>query len=314
VSSRPSDTKTKKGGGKKPPFRNPSSFSPVVRLAIPNKGRIAAPIMELVEKSGLHLPETGGERRLITKTLDPLVEILFARPVDIPEYVATGAADLGITGRDMVIERGSDVKDLLDLQSGRAKLVCAVREDADIRSVHELEGAKVATEFPAITRDFFKKQGISVNVVLVGGACEATPYLGIADAIVDLSSSGTTLKTNRLRVLADVLETSTHLIANKESLRTKKEKIDEILLALESVVRARGQCYLMMNVKRTALEAVKKVLPGLAGPTVMDVASKEDLVAVHAVVNEERVYTLINALRRAGAKDILVMAIQRMIR
>jgi ATP phosphoribosyltransferase len=286
----------------------------VVRLAIPNKGRIAAPILELVEKSGLHLPETGGERRLITRTLDPHVEILFARPADIPEYVATGAADLGITGRDMVIERGSDVKDLLDLQSGRATLVCAVREDSKIHSVRRLAGAKVATEFPAITQDFFRKQGIPVTIVLVGGACEAAPHLGIADAIVDLSSSGTTLKTNRLRVLADVLETSTHLIANRESLRTKKEKIDEILLALESVVRARGQCYLMMNVKRTALEAVKNVLPGLSGPTVMDVASKEDLVAVHAVVNEERVYTLINALRRAGAKDILVMAIQRMIR
>lgn len=295
-------------------MQDPPSSSPIVRLALPNKGRIAAPVMELVEKSGLHLPESGGERRLIIQTLDPHVEILFARPADIPEYVATGAADLGITGRDMVIERGSDVKDLLDLQSGRAKLVCAVPDDADIHSVCELEGAKVATEFPAITRDFFKKQGISVNVVLVGGACEATPYLGIADAIVDLSSSGTTLRTNRLRVLADVLETSTHLIANRESLRTKKEKIDEILLALESVVRARGQCYLMMNVKRTALEAVKNVLPSLSGPTVMDVASKEDLVAVHAVVNEERVYTLINALRRAGAKDILVMAIQRMIR
>jgi ATP phosphoribosyltransferase len=299
---------------KKSRVQDPLSTPLIVRLALPNKGRIAAPVMELVEKSGLHLPETGGERRLITKTLDPHVEILFARPADIPEYVATGAADLGITGRDMVIERGSDVKDLLDLQSGRAKLVCAVLEDAAIRSVYELEGAKVATEFPAITRDFFKKQGISVNVVLVGGACEATPHLGIADAIVDLSSSGTTLKTNRLRVLADVLETSTHLIANPESLRTKKEKIDEILLAIESVVRARGQCYLMMNVKRTALEAVKNVLPSLSGPTVMDVASKEDLVAVHAVVNEERVYTLINALRRAGAKDILVMAIQRMIR
>jgi ATP phosphoribosyltransferase len=299
---------------KKSRVQDPPSTPLIVRLALPNKGRIAAPVMELVEKSGLHLPETGGERRLITKTLDPHVEILFARPADIPEYVATGAADLGITGRDMVIERGSDVKDLLDLQSGRAKLVCAVLEDAAIRSVYELEGAKVATEFPAITRDFFKKQGISVNVVLVGGACEATPHLGIADAIVDLSSSGTTLKTNRLRVLADVLETSTHLIANRESLRTKKEKIDEILLAIESVVRARGQCYLMMNVKRTALEAVKNVLPSLSGPTVMDVASKEDLVAVHAVVNEERVYTLINALRRAGAKDILVMAIQRMIR
>jgi ATP phosphoribosyltransferase len=299
-----------KSGPKK---SNPPSIFPVVRLAIPNKGRIAAPIMDLVEKSGLHLPEIG-ERRLITKTLDPHVEILFARPVDIPEYVATGAADLGITGHDMVIERESEVVDLLDLPFGKAKLVLAVHEDSAITSVKQLEGMKVATEFPVITRAYFKKHKVNVNVVLVGGACEATPHLGIADAIIDLSSSGTTLKTNRLRVIDEVMETSTHLIANKESLRTKKEKIDEIHLALESVIRARGQCYLMMNVKRTSLEAVKRVLPGLSGPTVMDVASSENLVAVHAVVNEERVYSLINSLKRAGAKDILVMAIQRMIR
>jgi ATP phosphoribosyltransferase len=292
---------------------NPASSSTVVRLAIPNKGRIAAPIMDLVEKSGLHLPEIG-ERRLITKTLDPHVEILFARPVDIPEYVATGAADLGITGHDMVIERESDVVELLDLPFGKAKVVLAVHEDSAISSVKQLEGMKVATEFPVITRAYFKKHHVNVNVVLVGGACEATPHLGIADAIVDLSSSGTTLKTNRLRVIDEVMETSTLLIANKESLTTKKEKIDEIHLALESVIRARGQCYLMMNVKRSSLEAVKRVLPGLSGPTVMDVASSENLVAVHAVVNEERVYSLINSLKRAGAKDILVMAIQRMIR
>jgi ATP phosphoribosyltransferase len=299
-----------KSGQKK---SDPSSFFTDVRLAIPNKGRIAAPIMDLVEKSGLHLPEIG-ERRLITKTLDPHVEILFARPVDIPEYVATGAADLGITGHDMVIERESEVVDLLDLPFGKAKLVLAVHEDSVITSVKHLEGMKVATEFPVITRAYFKKHNVNVNVVLVGGACEATPHLGIADAIIDLSSSGTTLKTNRLRVIDEVMETSTHLIANKESLRTKKEKIDEIHLALESVIRARGQCYLMMNVKRSSLEAVKRVLPGLSGPTVMDVASSENLVAVHAVVNEERVYSLINSLKRAGAKDILVMAIQRMIR
>jgi len=299
-----------KSGQKK---SDPSPFFTDVRLAIPNKGRIAAPIMDLVEKSGLHLPEIG-ERRLITKTLDPHVEILFARPVDIPEYVATGAADLGITGHDMVIERESEVVDLLDLPFGKAKLVLAVHEDSAITSVKHLEGMKVATEFPVITRAYFKKHNVKVNVVLVGGACEATPHLGIADAIIDLSSSGTTLKTNRLRVIDEVMETSTHLIANKESLRTKKEKIDEIHLALESVIRARGQCYLMMNVKRSSLEAVKRVLPGLSGPTVMDVASSENLVAVHAVVNEERVYSLINSLKRAGAKDILVMAIQRMIR
>lgn len=292
---------------------NITPFSDIVRLAIPNKGRIAAPIMELVEKSGLHLAEVG-ERRLITRTLDPHVEILFARPVDIPEYVATGAADLGITGHDMVIERESDVEELLDLQFGKAKLVLAVHEDSAFTSAKQLAGKKIATEFPVITRTYFAQQKVKVNVVLVGGACEATPQLGIADAIIDLSSSGTTLKTNRLRVIDEVLLTSTFLIANKESLRTKKEKIGEIHLALESVIRARGQCYLMMNVKRASLEAVKNVLPGLSGPTVMEVASNENLVAVHAVVNEERVYSLINALRRAGAKDILVMAIQRMIR
>lgn len=288
-------------------------FSEVVRLAIPNKGRIAAPITELVEKSGLHLAETG-ERRLITRTLDPHVEILFARPVDIPEYVATGAADLGITGHDMVVERESDVEELLDLQFGKAKLVLAVHEDSGITSVKQLAGKKVATEFPVITRTFFARHKVNVDIVQVGGACEATPQLGIADAIIDLSSSGTTLKTNRLRVLEEVLVTSTHLIGNRESLKVKKDKIDEIHLALESVIRAKGQCYLMMNVKRSSLETVKKVLPGLSGPTVMDVASSEGLVAVHAVVSEERVYTLINQLRRAGAKDILVMSIQRMIR
>lgn len=292
---------------------NSIPFSDTVRLAIPNKGRIAAPIMELVEKSGLHLSETG-ERRLITRTLDPHVEILFARPVDIPEYVAMGAADLGITGHDMVIERESDVEELLDLQFGKAKLVLAVQEDSAFTSVEQLAGKKIATEFPIITRTYFKQHRVNVNVVLVGGACEATPHLGIADAIIDLTSSGTTLKTNRLRVMDEVLQTSTFLIANRDSLRTKKEKIDEIHLALESVIRARGQCYLMMNVKRSSLDAVQRLLPGLSGPTVMDVASSENLVAVHAVVNEERVYSLINLLRRAGAKDILVMAIQRMIR
>jgi ATP phosphoribosyltransferase len=294
--------------------RDTTPFSDIVRLAIPNKGRIAAPIIDLVEKSGLHLAETGEQRRLITKTLDPHVEILFARPVDIPEYVATGAADLGITGHDMVVERGSDVQELLDLQSGKARLVLAVHEDSKITQAKQLAGLKVATEFPTITCTYFKKHNVNVDIVLVAGACEATPHLGIADAIVDLSSSGTTLRSNRLRVIDEVLVTSTHLIANRESLRTKKEKIDEIHLALESVIRARGQCYLMMNVKRASLDAVRRLLPGLSGPTVMDVASSEGLVAVHAVVNEERVYMLINQLKRAGAKDILVMAIQRMIR
>ena len=297
----------------KPPFRQHGPGPGLVRLAIPNKGRIAQPINELIERSGLHLVD-GGERRLITRTHDPNVEILFARPIDIPEYVASGVADLGITGRDMVLERGSAVEQVLDLQIGKATLVVAVPEEADIKAVADLDGAKVATEFPSITRSFFAERGITVTVVTVSGACEATPHLGIADAIVDLSSSGTTLRTNHLRVIEEVLTSTTVLVANPDALAAKREKIDELGLALESVIRAKGQCYLMMNVHRNALSDVKQVLPGLSGPTVMDVASDENLVAVHAVVTEDRVYQLINQLKRAGAKDILVMPIERIIR
>ncbi len=290
----------------------PTSGTQAVRLAIPNKGRISGPVNELMEKSGLHLLDIG-ERRLVSRTPDPHVEILFARPVDIPEYVANGAADLGITGHDMVLERESDVSEVLDLKIGSASLVLAVRDDAVFTSPKDLEGARVATEFPVISRRYFQEMGIHVTLVPVGGACEATPYLGIAEAIIDLSSSGNTLRSNHLRVLDTVLQTTTMLIANRGSLASKGTKIEEIVLALESVIRARGQCYLMMNARRACVDEVTSVLPGLSGPTVMEVASRQDMVAIHAVVDEERVYQLIHLLKRSGARDILVMPIERMI-
>jgi len=286
--------------------------SDLVRLAVPNKGRIAGPVKEILGKSGLH-PEGDG-RQLIAPTRDPRVEILFARPADIPEYVASGVADLGITGLDLVRERGAEVRELLDLQVGRARLVVAVPEESGVKGIAGLAGARIATEFPSLTRDFFGEQGILISVVPVGGACEVTPHLGIAEAIVDLTASGETLRSHNLREIAEILPTSARLFGNAESCRRKKGKIGEILLALESVVRARGQCYLMMNVKRPALGKVKKVLPGLSGPTVMEVASSEDLVAVHAVVEEDRIYRLIPLLKKAGARDILVMPIDRMVR
>jgi ATP phosphoribosyltransferase len=285
----------------------------IVRLAIPNKGRIANPVREIVEKGGLHLQDAD-DRRLVSKTLDPQVEVLFARSIDIPAYVESGAADLGITGRDMVAEKGSRVEELLDLKIGNARLVVAVPEESPWTAVTDLSEARVATEFPSLAQAFFHRHEVPVRLVPVGGACEATPELGIADAIVDLVSSGTTLRTHHLRILATVLETSTVVIANPDSLREREEKIAEITLALESVVRARGQRYLMMNVRRSALEEIKRILPGLSGPTVMEVASSEDLVAVHVVVEEERIYRLISRLRKAGGRDILVIPIERMIR
>ncbi len=289
-----------------------SKPSDLIRLAIPNKGRIADPIADIIEKSGLHI-HSGGDRQLIAKTVDPHIEILYVRPIDIPEYVAQGVADIGITGLDMVAERGSDVVELLDLRMGKARLVIAVPDESEYAMLQDLRGRKIATEFPGITRSFFREHGVDVSIVSVSGACEAAPHLGIADAIVDLTSSGTTLKTNHLRILQDVFHSSTWLIANRRSLVDHAEKIDEISLALESVLSAKGQCYLMMNIRRDQLDEIRSILPGLSGPTVMEVASDENLVAVHAVVAEERIYQLINLVKRAGAKDILVMDVQRMI-
>ncbi|ADN37012.1 ATP phosphoribosyltransferase [Methanolacinia petrolearia DSM 11571] len=285
----------------------------VIRLAIPNKGRIADPIIETVEKSGLRI-KNSVQRKLISRTSDPEIEVLFARPIDIPEFVADGAADLGITGKDMIMERGSDVEELLDLQSGNANLVLAVPADSDINDPKQLDGLRVATEFSGISKKYFNGLGIDVTLVPVGGACEAAPYLGIADAIIDLTSSGVTLATNNLRVVDEVLRSTTVLIANRDAKERHPEKIAELCLALESVIMARGQCYLMMNVTRPSLEEVKRELPGLSGPTVMDVSSDDNLVAVHAVVKEDHLYSLVGKLKKAGARDILVIPIERMIR
>ena len=295
------------------PATSGGDFLPVIRIAIPNKGRISEPIRDLIERSGLGIRENG-DRTLIAMTRDPHVEILYARPIDIPEYVASGVADLGITGHDMVIERSSDVNELLNLGFGNATVVLAVPEDSPFQEIRDLDGRRVSTEFPAITRKYFKKAGVKPFIVPVGGACEATPHLGISDAIVDLSSSGTTLRQNRLRVIDVVLKTSTYLIANKQSCIEKQEKINEIHLALESVISARGKCYLMRNVERSGLEQIREIIPGLSGPKVMEVASRPDMVAVHVVVDEEKVYQLINRVKQAGARDILVMSIERLIR
>ena len=283
-----------------------------IRLAIPNKGRIAEPINDLMNKSGIHVTMSAA-RQLIAKTVDPQIEVLFVRPIDIPEYVAKGVADIGITGVDMVAERGSDVEVLLDLKFGSARLVLAVPEKSPVQSVQDMNGMRVATEFPGICKRYFRDAGVDVTVIEVSGACEAAPQLDVADAIVDLTSSGTTLEINKLRIVDEILSSSTNVIANRTSLAEKREKIEEILLAFESVIMAKGQCYLMLNVDTSRLEEIKGLIPGLGGPTVMEIAGSGS-VAVHAVVPHERVYQLINLLRRSGARDILVLDITRMVR
>ncbi|MBW6470266.1 MAG: ATP phosphoribosyltransferase [Methanosarcinaceae archaeon] len=283
----------------------------MIRIAIPNKGRLHDPTVALLKEAGLPVLE-GASRKLFAKTTDPDITFLFARAADIPEYVQDGAADVGITGLDLISETGANVDIILDLNFGRAKLVLAVPDDSPITTPKDLEGMRVATEFPNITKQYFEKLGINISVVKVSGACEMTPHVGIADAIVDISSSGTTLLTNHLKVIEDVFSSSVRLITNRKS-AAEKEKIQYIKTAIESVLNAKGKRYLMMNVPADKLDAVKAVLPGLAGPTVMKVESDDSILAVHAVVDADMIFSTVSKLKDVGACGILVVPIERMI-
>ncbi len=285
----------------------------MVRIALPNKGRVYEPILELFERAGLHIVDHS-ERSLFAKTVDDDISLLFARARDIPEYVESGAADLGITGEDFIRESGARVETMLDLGIGKADLVLAVPDGSDIEGVGQLANKKIATEFPRVTKKFFDSHGVNVHVVEVSGATEITPHIGVSDAIVDLTSSGTTLSINHLKVIAHVLRTSQRLIASEASLAKDGKKTAEITLALESVIEARGKRYLMMNVPTDALDAVKTKLPGLSGPTVMKVESNSPMCAVHAVVPEKEIYRVINELKGVGARDILIVPIERIVR
>ena len=281
-----------------------------MRIAVPNKGRLHEPSIGLLERAGLHVVD-GAERKLYADTVDPDVTILYARAADIPEYVADGAADLGITGLDQVRDAGvENVVELLDLGFGRCRLVLAAPEDGPVQSVTDLEGRTVATEFPTIARTYFAERDVDASIIEVSGATELTPHVDMADAIVDITSTGTTLRMNRLAVLDDILESSVYLFAREDV--AGDQKIEQILTALQSVLSAEGKRYLMCNAPRDRLDEIRDVIPGLGGPTVMDVAG-DDTVAVHAVVDERDVFETINDVKSLGASGILVTEIERLI-
>ena len=281
-----------------------------MRIAVPNKGRLHDPAVSLLDRAGLHIID-GADRQLYAETVDPDITILFARAADIPEYISDGAADLGITGLDQAREADCEnVQAMLDLGFGQCRLVVAAPEDDGITSVSELDGLTVATEFPNITRNFFDGRGVDPDIVEVSGATELTPHVDMADAIVDITSTGTTLEVNRLAIIDEVLESSVHLFAREDVL--DDQKTEEVVMALRSVLAADGKRYLMLNAPESNLETIKEVIPGLGGPTVMDIAGT-DQVAVHAVVDERDVFTTINRLKQEGASGILVTAIERLV-
>jgi ATP phosphoribosyltransferase len=239
---------------------------------------------------------------------------MFTRAADIPEFVADGAADIGMTGLDLIEENSASVEILEDLNFGSAKLVLAVPEDSSIEKLSDIvDGALVATEFPNLTKKYLKSNKINAKIVELSGSTEIAPFIGVADIIADLTSTGTTLKMNHLKIIDTILESSIKLIANKKSYKVNNEKIEAIRTGIKGVLDAEGKKLVMMNVNEIFLDEIKKAMPGLTGPTVSNVLSDKDVVAVHAVVDEKDVFNLVNHLKKIGARDILVVPIERII-
>ena len=284
----------------------------MLRIALPNKGRLAEDVRGVFADAGLEIRANG--ERALTASLGGEFEAIFVRSQDIPELVSDGIADAGVTGWDLVCESGHAVDVGLDLGFGRCRLVLAAREDSGLERPDQLPaGTRVATVFPRLARSFFGEKGLSVEVVPVSGAAEVAPHLGIADVVVDLTSTGNTLRTNGLKEVCTLLESTARLIARPGLGAERTRALGELQDALGSVLRARGKRYLMANVPRAKLEAIREVLPGLNGPTVIELYGGGPLVAVHAVVAESSLYRTVSALKALGGEGILVTRIERLL-
>ena len=284
-----------------------------IKIAIPSKGRISEPSINILEKAGLGLIDKNN-RKLISKTFNYDIEVMFARASDIPEFVNDGVAVMGITGVDLIQENEADVSELLDLRFGQTRLVIAAPEESSINSIDDITGdMKVATEFPVLTEKYLKGKGLDLKIVKLSGSTEAAPFIGIADLITDLTSTGTTLKMNHLEIIDTILDSTIKLIANPDSLNEKRELIEAVSTSIKGVLDAERKKLIMMNVSEVDLDNVKEVMPSMGGLTISEVLSDEKTVAVQAVIDEKEVFELVNDLRNAGARDILVVPIERII-
>jgi ATP phosphoribosyltransferase len=275
-----------------------------LRIAVPSKGRLREPAIELLHDAGLG-PETPGDRALAFPCRNAPVEALLVRADDVPEYVQDGVVDCGITGVDIVRERGANVVELQRLGFGACTLEAAVPTESDVQSIDDLRGARIATSFPRLARELLPEP---IELVDVHGSVELAPRLGLADAIVDLVSSGSTLRTNGLRSLGLLLESEAVLIGNPEP---TAEAVD-LAGVFRSVVDARGARYLMLNAPADALEEICALVPGSRAPSVLPLA-EEGMVAVHSVIPAADVWRLLPELERAGASSILLVPVERML-
>ena len=284
-----------------------------LKFGVPNKGRLNERTIELLAKAGIDLGEDVG-RRLYIKARNQDIEVLFLRAQDSPEFVATGAIDIGITGQDQVAESGHKLEQVLELRFGYCHMAVAVPEASGIRDASDIkDGSRIATSYPNIARRYFESLGKNVSIIVVTGAAEIMPYLGISDYIVDLVSTGSTLKMNRMIEAGRILDSQAAVFTSEQAMERYGETIGELVSSIQSVIDAENKRYIMADVPRDRLADVERIIPGIGGPTVLDIAGNSGFMAVHAVIDSDQTFHVIAELKKIGAKGILTTPIERLV-
>ena len=287
-------------------------MEPKLRIAVQSKGRLYEETMDLLSEAGIKL--TAVKRTLLVPSRNFPVELLFLRDDDIPESVANGTADLGIVGLNEVLEKNCEVNVVKELGFSKCRLSLAIPQHVDYSGLEWFNGKKIATSYPVILRKFLKDNGIKADTHVISGSVEIAPGIGLADAIFDIVSSGSTLISNNLVEVSTILESQAVLIAGKDARfdADKQSILEELLFRIDAVKAADGKKYILMNVPKDKLDEVLSILPGMKSPTVLPLANA-DWCSVHSVLEEKKLWVTVSRLKEAGAESILTLDIEKMI-
>lgn len=283
-----------------------------LKLSMQRSGRLTEETLSLLHSIGLEFENYG--QRLFSRCRNFPMSILFGRDDDIPDYVGRGTTDLGIVGQNLIYEEGVDVEELATLGYGYCSLVVAVLRDSPYQTIDDIKNLRIATSYPNSARRFLTGHGGSPEIITISGSVEVAPSLDLADAIVELTATGSTLTLNDLRPITTIMESQAVLVANKTSLEDpeRKANIDRLLMRLNAVRAARRYKYVMMNAPVDRLDEIRAVIPGLKSPTIVPLA-EPGWVAVHTAIEEETFWESIEALRAAGASEILVSSLEKLL-
>jgi len=284
--------------------------SNILRLAIQKKGRLADKSLQLLNSAGIRIDNYS--QQLLIKAQNFDLELLFIRDDDIPEYVQDGVADIGIVGENVILESEKKLDVVKKLGFGKCRMSLAIPKQFEFNSVKELEGKNIATSYPKILKNYLDKNDVSANIHYISGSVEITPNINLADAIFDIVSTGSTLKSNGLKEVEIILNSEAVLVANKDISEEKKAILEQILFRTRAVNKAKDNKYIMLNAPNDSLEKIIHLLPGVKSPTIMPLAV-EGWSSIHTVIGEDDFWGKIDNLKSAGAEGILVLPIEKII-